>query len=81
MTQANIELLDDLSAAGVSREGAHAAAESIAAAAEAATKTDLVALEARLTQWMTAPVSGATGAILAAVTVATGWTTSLLMSP
>jgi len=81
MTQANIELPDALSAAGVPREKARAAAESMVAAAEAATKTDLVALEARLTQWVTAPVLGATGAILAAVAVATGWTTSLLMSP
>jgi len=81
MTQANIELPDALSAAGVAREKARAAAESMAAAAEAATKTDLVALEARLTQWVTAPVLGATGATLAAVAVATGWTTSLLMSP
>ena len=81
MTQANIELLDALSAAGMSREKARAAAESIAATAEVATKTALVALEARLTQWVTAPVLGATGATLAAVAVATGWTTSLLMSP
>jgi len=48
MTQANIELLHALREAGASEEAAEAAARSVAASGEVATKADLARLEARL---------------------------------
>jgi len=63
MTQANIELLEALEVAGVPKEKARAAAASVAAAGEAATKADLAQLEARLT-WR---LVGVAAVILAAI--------------
>jgi len=48
MTQANIELLDALKAAGAPEEKARAAAQSVAATGEVATKADLARLESRM---------------------------------
>jgi len=53
MTQANVELLEVLEVAGVPKEKARAAAASVAAAGEAATKADLAELKADLTVRMT----------------------------
>ena len=53
MTQANVELLEALEVAGVPKEKARAAAASVAAAGEAATKADLAELKAELTVRMT----------------------------
>ncbi|MDD9823640.1 MAG: hypothetical protein OXU43_00410 [Gammaproteobacteria bacterium] len=53
MTLANVELLEALEVAGVPKEKARAAAASVAAAGEAATKADLAELKAELTVRMT----------------------------
>ena len=53
MTQANVELLEALEVAGVPKEKARAAAASVAAAGDAATKADLAELKAELTVRMT----------------------------
>ena len=53
MTQANVELLEALEVAGVPKEKARAAAASVAAAGEVATKADLAELKAELTVRMT----------------------------
>ncbi|MDD9816724.1 MAG: hypothetical protein OXU61_01085 [Gammaproteobacteria bacterium] len=81
MTQANIELLHALKDAGATDELAEAAARSVAASGDVATKADIAALraemaaqEARLS-WR---LVGALGVGLAALAVATGWLTSLL---
>jgi len=50
MTQANLEMLRALETAGVPKGEAQAAAASVAAASDAATKADLAALETRLTR-------------------------------
>jgi len=54
MTQANIELLEALEVAGVPKEKARAAAASVAAVGEAATKADLATGLARLEARMVA---------------------------
>ena len=53
MTLANVELLEALEVAGVPKEKARAAAASVAAAGEVATKADLAELKAELTVRMT----------------------------
>jgi len=71
MTQANIELLNALREAGASEEAAEAAARSVAAAADLATKADVrqiveaavAASEARLT-WR---LVGVAAVVLAAI--------------
>jgi len=59
MTQANIELLNALKSAGADEGLAEAAARSVAASGEVATKADLAALETRLVRWVTVLVLGA----------------------
>jgi len=54
MTQANMELLEALLSAGADEEKARAAAASVAATGEVATKADLANLRADLVRWVTA---------------------------
>jgi len=68
MTQANIELLYALKEAGVSEATAEAAAQSVAASAEVATKADLAELKA----WLALPIMGTAGVVLAGQAVAVG---------
>jgi len=78
MTQANIELLEALEVAGVPKEKARAAAASVAAAGEAATKADLreglaelradlAERDAKLVRWVTVLVLGANAVLFAAL--------------
>ena len=68
MTQANIELLYALKEAGVSEATAEAAAQSVAASGEVATKADLAELKA----WLAWPIMGTAGVVLAGQAVAVG---------
>ncbi|MDD9863379.1 MAG: hypothetical protein OXU54_02210 [Gammaproteobacteria bacterium] len=67
MTQANMELLNALREAGASEESAQAAAQSVSAAGEGATKADLASLESRLIRWVTALVLATNGLLFAAL--------------
>ena len=74
MTQANLELLDALQAAGAPEDKARAAAQSMAPASDVATKADLAELETRLT-WR---LVGGMAILLAAMSVGFGFIGFLL---
>ena len=74
MTQANLELLDALQAAGAPEDKARAAAQSMAPASDVATKADLAELETRLT-WR---LFGGMAILLAAMSVGFGFIGFLL---
>ena len=74
MTQANLELLDALQAAGAPENKARAAAQSMAPASDVATKADLAELETRLT-WR---LFGGMAILLAAMSVGFGFIGFLL---
>ena len=62
-----MELLSALREAGASEESAQAAAQSVSAAGEGATKADLASLESRLIRWVTALVPATNGLLFAAL--------------
>jgi len=74
MTQANLEMLRALETAGVPREEAQAAATSVAAAADVATKADLAQLEvarAAMETRLTRQHYSGLAVLLAAIAIAT----------
>ena len=56
-----------LTEAGVSEDSAERAVEGLVHAGEAATKTDLAALEVRLIKWIVTTAIAATGVVIVAV--------------
>ena len=74
MTQANLELLDALQAAGAPENKARAAAQSMAPASDVATKTGL----AELKEWLAWRLVGGMAILLAAMSVGFGFIGFLL---
>jgi len=74
MTQANLELLDALQAAGAPENKARAAAQSMAPASDVATKTGLAELKA----WLAWRLVGGMAILLAAMSVGFGFIGFLL---
>jgi len=74
MTQANLELLDALQAAGAPEDKARAAAQSMAPAGDVATKADLAELKA----WLAWRLVAGVAILLAAMSVGFGFIGFLL---
>ena len=78
MTQANLELLDALQAAGAPEDKARAAAQSMAPAGDVATKADLKAALSELETRLTWRLFGGMAILLAAMSVGFGFIGFLL---
>jgi len=85
MTQANLELLDALQAAGAPEDKARAAAQSMAPAGDVATKADLAKLQANvkadlaeLKAWLAWRLVAGVAVLLAAMSVGFGFIGFLL---
>ena len=78
MTQANLELLDALQAAGAPEDKARAAAQSMAPVGDVATKADLKAALSELETRLTWRLFGGMAILLAAMSVGFGFIGFLL---